>query len=330
MLATLAPLSLPATVALQQGKDLRPPVLSSAGFSRSSRAAELVSGSPSQPPRACDKSLPPHERLMVTSFVESGFHGSTALEQALLSAPHVGSLCLGGNWECEAKASEDRCDTCMSFDRPANRPRCLACETMRKVSQRNEVSNASDAYNVNLQLFEPIWDQQPDKPVLAVKWAPIWAGTDQIAVHQQPFDRDTLERAVTPGLAAKGVERVRWAVILNHRPWCMWNISSHAREERGKDLDEWARKELEDIERLVSLHKWLHEQNVPVILTSLAQMFWRPHEFVKQVSVLATSPRRAFRPPQRPLSRSLCALTLRPAFRGCRWNHSCHARGHWT
>ena len=32
------------------------------------------------------------------------------------------------------------------------------------------------AFRRNLELFEPYWSAQPNKTVLAVKWAPIWPG----------------------------------------------------------------------------------------------------------------------------------------------------------
>ena len=45
-------------------------------------------------------------------FPQVAFHGSTALQQALMSAPQVATLCAGRAWECEAELSEDRCNLC--------------------------------------------------------------------------------------------------------------------------------------------------------------------------------------------------------------------------
>lgn len=251
--------------------------------------------------RACDETLPPNERLMLTTFTANGFHGSTALEQALMSTPNTGTLCLGRNWECESHAYQDRCDMCRSFRGSSaalqrlsavvqtldddGETYCIACEAMKYLDRTP--ANASEAYEWNLQLFERVWDAQPSKPVLTVKWSPIWDGAGALEPFMDHLDLEILERSVPPGMTAKGVQRVRWGVILMHRPWCMWNISSHAREERAADQTKWARKELDDTERLVAHHKSLGAQHVPVMLSSLAQMLWRPDAFRRKVEAFA-------------------------------------------
>ena len=62
----------------------------------------------------CPSSLAPDTRLVLSVWVATGFHGSTALQQALMSAKNVGTLCAGGSWECEDATGEYRCNVCRS------------------------------------------------------------------------------------------------------------------------------------------------------------------------------------------------------------------------
>merc|ERR1719217_361037 len=71
-------------------------------------------------------------------------------------------------------------------------------------------------------------------------------------------------------MIASGVKRVRWAVILMHRPWCMWKISSHARADREENLTMWARTELYATEKLIAYYRALAKTGVPALMTSFA------------------------------------------------------------
>jgi hypothetical protein len=143
---------------------------------------------------------------------------------------------------------------------------------------------------------------QPTKPVLVVKWAPLWPGTaswDVLAtsdwgkpgggVAPTPgFDLEEIETATVPrGMAASGVNRVSWGVIIMHRPWCMWNMSSHARNSRERDLKVWAVRELFLTEKLIAYHRKLTYDHVPALVTSYAQLLWRPDDFVMRVKRFA-------------------------------------------
>ena len=248
---------------------------------------------PMPPATVCSSSLKSGQRLVLTAFVAEGFHGSTALQQALMSAKNVGTLCAGDNWECEAIGDERRCELCKAFDRPASALPCIAC-----VAKPHNVANGTEAFRSDLELFEPYWLAQPKKSVLAVKWVPIWPGTaswDVLAtsdwgkpgggVRPTPgFDLEEIETTTVPkGMAKLGVKRVSWGVIIMHRPWCMWNMSSHARNSRERDLKVWAVRELFLTEKLIAYHRKLAYDHVPVLVTSYAQLLWRPDDFVMRV-----------------------------------------------
>ena len=252
-------------------------------------AAAAYREQPKAPTTACSSSLHPGTRLLLTAFVSSGNHGSTALQQALMSAENVGTLCGGGNWECEVAIGEHRCGICTAFDRPVSTLPCIAC------AAHQNVSNWTESFRANLELFEPYWMAQTTKQVLAVKWAPIWSASkwslgegDAEPVPTKAFDLEESETATVPsGMAASGVDRVKWGVIIMHRPWCMWNMSSHAREGREDNLKAWATDELKDTEKLVAMHRKLALDQVPVLVTNYAQLLWRPDEFIERVEHFA-------------------------------------------
>ena len=134
----------------------------------SDAAAMAYREKPTPPATVCSDSLQSGQRLMLTAFVAEGFHGSTALQQALMSAKNVGTLCAGDNWECEVVGDKRRCELCNAFDRPASALPCIAC-----AAAPHSVANGTEAFRSDLELFEPYWMAQPTKPVLVVKWAPI-------------------------------------------------------------------------------------------------------------------------------------------------------------
>ena len=111
------------------------------------------------------------------------------------------------------------------------------------------------------------------KQVLAVKWGVVWGPAmwgmqpDQVEpVPTEAFDLEELETTTVPtAMAASGVARVDWGIILMHRPWCMWSMSHNAREEREEDLELWATRELFETEKLVAQHRKWALDGIPVL-----------------------------------------------------------------
>lgn len=100
----------------------------------------------------------------------------------------------------------------------------------------------------------------------------VLAGDDDFSLHQ-------LEKNVPPRLAEAGIKRLRWGVIMLHRPWCMWGTESHARRAHAEDLNAWAEDELRNLEAFVFHHKTLTEMGVPVLVMTLSELMWRPYIF---------------------------------------------------
>ena len=294
--------TVPDTVSVtvrQRVKDLLPRILQENSFEMPGKeliesfrdaAAVTYRERPTTPTTVCSSSLDPDTRVVISAWTSSGFHGSTALQQALMSAKNVGTLCAGGNWECETATGEYRCAACRRFDRPASALPCIACNNLTR-----KVPNGTEAFRTSLELFEPYWMAQPTKQVLAVKWGVVWGpamwsmqpGTIE-PVPTEGFDLEEMETTTVPkAMAASGVDRVNWGIILMHRPWCMWNMSHNTRQEREEDLEMWATRELFEIEKIVAQHRKWALDGIPVLMTSYAQLLWRPKSFVERVKHFA-------------------------------------------
>tara|TARA_B110001452_G_scaffold24503_1_gene19357 strand:+ start:376 stop:1917 length:1542 start_codon:yes stop_codon:yes gene_type:complete len=274
-------------------------------------AAAIAEGAP--PIRAaCADELPSHERLLLTLYTPA-YHGSTAAMQALMSSPKVATMCNGRQWQCENGVGKARCRQCLKFEQrnpealvgvepPVWSPRngstleaaagtrlpCLGCiNTSRAESNRV-------AYSRTLQAFAPFWRAQPGRRVLAVKWAPLHSSpvqgpkpplskwnddTGLDMVHgwgSHGLTLPKLEAAVPRRLVADGVTRVRWAVLLVVRPWCMWQLSSNARFGRSHwGVQRWAQRELRELEALIALHRRLDQLGVPTVVVNYAHLLWR-------------------------------------------------------
>ena len=277
-------------------------------------AAAAIKAPPAPTRAACSTSLlPPSERLLLTTEAIF-FHGSTALDQVLMSAPQVATLCPGRAWECEAFFNADRCNECRTSYTPGKEPgakNAVACLACAEPVTRDQCANYSVAqvFRANLQLFEEYWEAQPNRSVLVVKWAPLYQGLCGFASHwfddTWPGGRSPNPNftplfpnrigalgklgadVLTPRMRRAGVSTLRWAVLLMHRPWCMWHTSSHARDDREADISAWAEEELANVEMLVALHKELSDQGVPVLVITYAQMLWDPEQVTRRIGRFA-------------------------------------------
>lgn len=91
------------------------------------------------------------------------------------------------------------------------------------------------------------------------------------------FDRDNLETVGVPDeLTAKGVTRVRWAMVIMYRPWCMFSMSSHAISDRAANKTAWAKATLYELEDLAATQRELRRRQVPVLTLSYAELLWQP------------------------------------------------------
>ena len=67
---------------------------------------------------------------------------------------------------------------------------------------------------------------------------------------------------------------------MQHRPWCLWPLSHHARKLRLRDLKKWAERQLSNLEMFVAQHKVLVRLGVPVLMLSFSELLWSPTRYI--------------------------------------------------
>jgi hypothetical protein len=189
--------------------------------------------------------------------------------------------------------------------------RCFACDGQKEEKRGTPCAKRTIEERLagDMRVFEPYWEQQPNRSTMLVKWAPLTsmgAVCPIFDIDEEAYTKDG-GRAVSqllevprgetrlfgtdviPAAMRKaGVHKLRWATLFMHRPWCMWRASSHAdgsishavvHVERGTTEDEirgWARRELAHIEGLVLQHQKLVQRGAAVLVVNLAHLI---HDF---------------------------------------------------
>ena len=67
------------------------------------------------------------------------------------------------------------------------------------------------------------------------------------------------------------------------RPWCLAQLSKHAKNTMSKSPERWQRNELEIDRAFVARHKALVKMNVSVLVVSYADLLWRQDRTVMRV-----------------------------------------------
>lgn len=237
-----------------------------------------------------------------------GYHGSTALQNVLANNNSTATLCAGRSWQCEARYHEGRC----------KHDRLKVCSACRQVNGNKlpalscvkgdpDPANFLVSWSDHMHAYQWFWKAAgiEKRTVLITKWVPInsrmgsvsdknataMASSSDFGINKLFVANDIplaqLERNVPFELAQKGIEWLRWGVVMQHRPWCMWRLSSHAREERVESLQAWAEEELRLIEKFVLVHKKLIEMGVPVLMQSYSELLWWPAAYVQRFKIFA-------------------------------------------
>ena len=237
---------------------------------------------------ACEAGEHRGERLLLT-LDTLALHGSTALLASFFGNPRVATLCEGRTWECESQPTKEaaraqRCSAGSSFPAPRPGLPVLAC-LPRAAPHLDAAQIWADA----LRRFAPFWREHgraSAPPVLVAKWEPLHSMMASAKANATVLPPDRVP--VPPLLAGAGVQHVRWAAVAMHQPWCMTvGLSSYAGRARQRSLKAWAAMELLNRRRIVDRVRFLEARGVPLLVTSHAELLWRPDRFVAKVLAFA-------------------------------------------
>lgn len=240
-----------------------------------------------------------HHRMLLT-MSPAPLHGSTGILQMVMSSKHVATMCNGGSWECETQLYDTACNSCKHYKKKSNSKLtsplpCISCQNTPPLA-----SNLTALIHRELERFGPYWKLQSEaastgwnKHILAVKWEPIddpatlGHGVFNLFDGAPPRGKITEAAGLPQSFVAQGVWMMQWAVVLMHRPWCMWPLSTSAREKRKADPVKWAQFELKTVESLVVTHSKMARQEVPVLVVSYAQLLWDSAGFAARLKRFA-------------------------------------------
>lgn len=221
---------------------------------------------------ACRETMPSSERLWLTVDT-SPLHGSSALFLLLhYGSNHTTTICSSGSWQCES--------------------------WVKMLHDNLSAVSLLDSWRSQLLAHSSFWDL--NKPVWLTKWAPYDVPTPPPAftrpeglhaiIKRTHLDKSNLmsilqqlPSTLPQPLHQVGVGLVRMAVVMMHRPWCLWPLSRSATASRRQNISAWASSELDSMEELVARYNRHRMVGRPVLMLNYADLVWNMEEVAKQL-----------------------------------------------
>jgi len=212
----------------------------------------------------CTSTEDSSSRMVLTAIVQA-YHGSTALEEVLMSSNKIATLCSCNSWQCEAG----------------------------KVEGLKDDDAWSWNYNDYLQALGQCWDL--DKPVLFEKFmVPHECNTLSAEVFSQvgencqvqalvEFDKQLGQAKIPDNWP--GVSALNHAYLILWRPICMTKLSSHAQADIQKGDDDritLMKNEIHLLTEAAETHRLLVGKR-PVLVMSLASLIWEAARNKKRI-----------------------------------------------
>jgi len=203
--------------------------------------------------------LETHSRALVSAVVQA-YHGSTALEEVLMSSQQVTTLCTCKSWQCEAYS----------------------------VDGLGKNDAWSWNYNAYLETLGGCWDLS--KKVFFQKFMvpqncdkPSPAGATHGGEHCQTAALETFEdsiasASVPPIMQSAGIHRLNRAYLLLWRPLCLTILSTHAKrtiEHSESSRTHLMTQEVHFLQEVRNTYDYLDGRQ-PVMVISLASLIWEP------------------------------------------------------
>ena len=182
------------------------------------------------------------------------YHASTALQGLFMSSPSIATLCSSREWECEGR-------------------RIMQHHGFSEFGHEDGTGRAWD-YSTLLRLYSQFWDLS--KPLLLEKTPNQYMRTATML--------SALSQAALPlRMLDKGVRVLKRAYVLMWRPFCLWQLSSHAHEAGAPTKSDWLEDEIRTLEHLVADHRLLILADEPILVVSYADVLWQPESVVSQL-----------------------------------------------
>lgn len=210
-------------------------------------------------------------RVLLLTLCE-GYHGSTALEQLLMSGSNgLATLCKANQWQCEGDNV-----LCIDADNEGNN-----CKY--EWARNHWTASYHWDYNVALREWSNIWDLR--KPVLLEKTPSQWLRIEGMTAG--------IRAATLPtSMTSIGITGLKLKMVLLWRPWCLGLLSSHTREKiadlkkefgEAEGFDRWLINEHNLAENMVSKHAHLESLGAEILVVSYADLIWDSESTIKRL-----------------------------------------------
>lgn len=207
--------------------------------------------------KACDSGdsrLGRSERILISAVGEA-FHGTSALEQVLMSSKSLATLCSCKTWQCEAKWLPGLQDSnAFEWDYKDYLGKTSACWNLHRKVFFHKFMLGDSCPSVMLHEYDT-------------------CRTDVVNHLHSALSNVELPQA----MVSRGIQHITPVYIFLWRPLCLAQLSTHVARLLEKYLiEKVAMQEIMFIEQMMSSHRGLTEQGVPVLVVSLADLIWNP------------------------------------------------------
>lgn len=207
--------------------------------------------------KACDSgdSRLGHSERILISAVGEAFHGTSALEQVLMSSKSLATLCSCKTWQCEAKWLPGLQDSnAFEWDYKDYLGKTSACWNLHRKVFFHKFMLGDSCPSVMLHEYDT-------------------CRTDVVNHLHSALSNVELPQA----MVSRGIQHITPVYIFLWRPLCLAQLSTHVARLLEKYLiEKVAMQEIMFIEQMMSSHRGLTEQGVPVLVVSLADLIWNP------------------------------------------------------
>ena len=262
------------------------------------------------------------ERRTLLLTVCVAFHGSTALEQVLMSSSSKGlaTLCTAkSNWQCEgnkilcphpepAPSSKNKSVASLALeargvdlDGGGEEPGDKRSDASARKATTTHIVRGASAESSECHAWakseeakdEDLVPSQWNYSIALDAWSQYWDLSRPVLLEKTPAQWKRIKSMVkgvqTTALPTRmidaGIRSLDVKAIFLWRPWCLHNISSHAQQEIGANgLDAFLALEHMHNVKLAQRQRVLGEKmGVDVLTISLADLMWRPEETIARV-----------------------------------------------
>jgi len=212
----------------------------------------------------CSSAIDPNKRTIITAVVEA-FHGSTALEEIMMSSQQVSTPCACGTWQCEVRWLPAIYDAgngnAFNWD------------------YTSMLGAVGDCWNLDRHVLFQKFMLGNHCPMPYPEGERTGVDNHCRVKALQAFTQHMAVAPLPGNFLQKGIHEINSVHVLMWRPICMAKLSAYSKDLIDKGFTQiLAFQEVIALQEMVSMHKFLKGIGARVVVMSLGDLVWRPSE----------------------------------------------------